>query len=185
MNERKCQHKRALELFQKIGDTVTPDQIDKHVGGTGSYYSKHMSVMRRWGFEFNVKKDGREIISYTLTKVPANEAEFRNGKVSKVKAKKAAPKAKAKKATPVKTKAVKTTPAPAKAAPAPKAKAVKATKTKDAKTSNLDKIKAVAKKRKAEQEELKETLKAAPSATSFTVDPDWDAVEEIDIAALV
>jgi hypothetical protein len=171
MNERKCQHKRALELFQKIGDTVTPDQIDKHVGGTGSYYSKHMSVMRRWGFEFSVKKDGREIVSYTLTKMPANASEYRAGKASKAK------KVVAKKAAPVaKSKVVKPAAAPkVVAAPAPKAK------TKNAKATNLRKIKEIAEKRNAE----KETLKATPSPTSFTVDPDWDAVEEVDIAALV
>lgn len=77
---KKCQHRTALELFTKIGDTATPGEIDGHVGGTGSYYSKHISVMRRWGFEFDVAKNGRQIASYTLIKMPDNENEYRTSK---------------------------------------------------------------------------------------------------------
>jgi len=158
MTERKCQHKKALELFQKIGDKATPADIDKHVGGTGSYYSKHMSVMRRWGFEFDVEKDGRMIVSYTLIKEPANAAEYRTGR-------------------PVKEKKVKVKKTVAKKA----VKAKTAKKATDVKAKNFATIKAVAEKRKEE----KKVIESAPTPTSYAVDEDWDSVENVDIAALV
>lgn len=163
---KKCQHRAALELFQKIGDTATPAEIDKHVGGTGSYYSKHVSVMRRWGFEFDVEKDGRTIVRYTLTKVPDNEAEYRNTKATK-----AAPK-----------KATKTAPKKATKTVAPKAKAAP---KKDAKAKNLDKMKKVLREKKEREKEMLEILEDEPAAVSYSVDSDWDSTENVDISALL
>lgn len=162
MTERKCQYRTALELFPKIGSKATPAQIDKHVGGTGSYYSKRICYLRIWGFEFDVEKNGREIVSYTLTGEPENAAEYRKGKPVKEK------KAKVKKT--VAKKAVKAKTSKKKAAP-----------VKDVKADNLAKIKAVAEKRKEE----KKVIESAPSPTSFSVDADWDSVEDVDISALV
>ena len=161
MSTRKCQYRTALELFPKIGSKATPTQIDKHVGGTGSYYSKRICYLRIWGFEFDVEKEGRKIVSYTLIKEPANAATYRTG-VSE--------KAKVKAKTKVKTKVV-----------APKVEA----KKDDVKSKNLAKIKAVAEKRKEEKVAVVETLVTAPVPTSFSVDPDWDSVDEVNIAALV
>lgn len=160
---RKCQHRAALELFKKVGDTATPAEIDKHVGGTGSYYSKHVSVMRRWGFEFDVEKDGRTIVRYTLTKVPANEAEYRTQPAAaKIATKKVAPKAKS------------------------KPKAVSKPKTKKTgKEKNLDTMRSVLRKQKQEKKEMLEVLKDEPQATSYSIDADWDSTDEVDISALI
>ena len=67
----------ALQLFDVVGKSVTPDEINKHVG-RGDYAAKYMSFLRgRHGFEFTVTKNGRNVLHYTLTKEPANAAEVR------------------------------------------------------------------------------------------------------------
>lgn len=178
---RKCQHRTALEVFPKVGATATPEDIDKHVGGTGSYYSKHMSVMRRWGFEFDVKKDGRNIVSYTLKKEPANAAEYRDlPKAAPAKAKKvAAPKKVAK--TPVKA-AKKAEKAPAKAPAKVAKKVTEKSKTAATKAKNLENLKTALAKVKAKKEE---EVKTPPKASSFSVDEDFDAVDELTVSDLL
>jgi hypothetical protein len=168
----------ALEVL-KLNKAVTPSEIDKHVGG--EYSSKYICQLRKRGFEFEVTKDGRNVVSYTLTKEPKNAAEIRGGtkKQKTVKAKKAAP---------VKTVAKAPVKAPVKAA-------AKATKTPakaatPVQKSNLEKIKAVAEKRKTvvptltkEETErldnLKANLKKAPPVSSVAVDEDFDAIEDV------
>lgn len=162
MKTRKCQYRTALELFPKIGSKATPEQIDKHVGGTGSYYSKRICYLRIWGFEFDVEKEGRKIISYTLTKEPTDAEKYRTGKPVKEKKVKAVAKTKTKVAPKAKTK-------------------VESKKEDTVKASNLAKIKAVAEKKKEE----KKIIESAPAPTSFAVDPDFDSVEDVDISALV
>lgn len=76
---KKNQNLRTLELFPEIGATVTPTEIDVHVGGTGSYFSKRICYLKQLGFKFDVKKDGRNIVSYTLTGEPENVSYLRNG----------------------------------------------------------------------------------------------------------
>lgn len=174
---RKCQHRKALEVFPKVGATATPEDIDKHVGGTGSYYSKHMSVMRRWGFEFDVKKDGRNIVSYTLKKEPADASEYRD-------LPKSAP-AKAKKATKVAAKAPKAEKSPKvakKESKAPVKKVSEKAKTAATKAKNLKNLKTALAKVKAKKEE---EVKTPPKATSFSVDEDFDAVDELTVSDLL
>ena len=92
---------RALKVIT-LNKAVTPGEINKEVG-TGEYAAKYITFLRRLGFEFTSKKDGRSIVSYTLVKEPKNVAEIR-ATTPKEKAVKVV-KAKAKKA---KTKVVKT-----------------------------------------------------------------------------
>ena len=171
----------ALEVL-KLNKAVTPSEIDKHVGG--EYSSKYICQLRKRGFEFEVTKDGRNVVSYTLIKEPKNATEIRGGtkKQKVVKVKKAVVK------TIVKA-AVKT---PAKATKTP----VKTPKKEPAKTatpaqkSNLEKIKAVAEKRKTvlptltkeeteRMDNLKANLKKVPPVSSVAVDEDFDAIEDV------
>lgn len=108
----------ALEVLQ-LGKAVSPGDINKHVA-TGNYASKYICFLRRLGFEFEVKKDGLSVVSYTLIKEPANAAMLRSGTKTRI-------------AHKVKI---------AEAKPAKVAKVTKVTKT----ISNLEKIKAVAQK---------------------------------------
>ena len=165
----------ALEVF-KLNKAVTPSEIDKHVGG--EYSSKYICQLRKRGFEFEVSKDGRNVVSYTLIKEPKNAEEIRTG-TKKQKAPKVtkAPKAPVAK----KTASVK---APVTKAPKAKVSVTKTTvplsddSTKAIKTwkdSNLAKIKAVAEQRKA--------IPKATPVSSVVVDEDFDAIE--DVRALV
>jgi hypothetical protein len=66
----------ALQLF-KIGEPVSPTAINKHVG-RGDYAAKYISFLKnRHGFDFTVQKDGRTVLTYTLVSEPANAAEVR------------------------------------------------------------------------------------------------------------
>jgi hypothetical protein len=67
---------RALKVIT-LNKAVTPGEINKEVG-TGDYAAKYVTFLRRLGFEFTSKKDGRSIVSYTLVKEPLNVADFRN-----------------------------------------------------------------------------------------------------------
>lgn len=62
----------ALEIM-KEGVAVTPTDIDAHVG-TGKYSSKYVSFLKRDGFVIETKKDGRNVVSYTLVSRPAEDA---------------------------------------------------------------------------------------------------------------
>jgi hypothetical protein len=62
---RKRPESNALEVI-KVNKSVTPADINKHVG-TGDYASKYMSFLKRDGFGIKVTKDGRKVVSYTLT----------------------------------------------------------------------------------------------------------------------
>ena len=158
----------ALEVI-KLNKAITPSEIDKHVGG--EYSSKYICQLRKRGFEFEVTKDGRNVVSYTLTKEPKNVEEIRSGtkkqKAPKVaKAKKVAVKAPVAKA-PVKT-AVKTK-APVK---------VSTKKEDDAKAANLAKIKEVAKKLDTLRETFVPEKKPLP-VSSVAVDSDFDEVTDV------
>lgn len=165
----------ALEVI-KLNKAITPSEIDKHVGG--EYSSKYICQLRKRGFEFEVVKDGRNVVSYTLVKEPKNAADIRAGtkKQKAVKAPKAPKVAVAKKVAvkaPVKT-AVKTKAPVTKDTPA---------QTK-AKASNLEKIKAVAIDRKnkedvAKLDALRESLKKVTPVSSVAVDSDFDEVEDV------
>lgn len=170
---KKCLQRKALELFTKVGDSVTPEQINKHVGGTGSYFSKHISILRSWGYDFKLEKDGRTIVSYTLTQVPENDADYRvskrdQNKPAPVAVKKA--KRKAKKALPTVSKK--------RGQPAVSENA-------SVKEKNLDTMRRVLREKKERDRELLEVLEEEPQATSYSVDADWDSTENVDISELV
>ena len=170
---------RALAVL-KLGKTVTPQEINDHVG-TGDYAAKYVSFLNtRYGFTITANKDGRKVVSYTVIAEPSNAADLRSQQPKAPKAKAAkAPKApKAAKVTPVKS-------------------AVDVVA--DAKAKNLATIKkvaekvAAAKKAKVKRAKVREfddvTEQFGTSgevATSYSVDKDWDSVDldNLDLKAL-
>lgn len=164
-------HELTLELLNKVGKTVTPSEIDKHVN-VGAYSSKHVWFLRKLGFGIDATKDGRTVVSYTLVSEPANAAEIRAGKPKKAPKVKAPKVAKAPKAKAVKAPKVAKT---AKAAPAKKTAPVKV------KSKNLAKMKEVLEKKKSVEAELKST----PPAATYSVDPEWDSTEALDVRDLL
>jgi len=81
---------RALAVLV-MGKTVTPAQINDHVG-TGDYAAKYVSFLNtRYGFTITANKDGRKVVSYTMIAEPANAADLRAAtpktKIAKPKAK--------------------------------------------------------------------------------------------------
>lgn len=189
---------RALGVIH-LNKPVTPAEINAHVG-TGDYAAKYISFLRnRYGFTFQVNKDGRQVLSYTCIAEPANVAELRATQ-PKAKAAKAAKTAKPSKpvAVKVKTKIVK-----------PKSeetgdfqiKVEKATKA-DAEASrkpvsaaaiaiaNMSKNRAKVAARKSVKpkkvDHVEKTLGSSGEiATSYNIDGDFDSVEGMDIKSLV
>ena len=66
---------RALAVI-KLGVPVTPSKINECVD-TGNYASKWILYLKIMGFEFEVNKDGRNVVSYTMISEPKNAAELR------------------------------------------------------------------------------------------------------------
>lgn len=67
---------RALAVME-MNKPVTPAEINAHVG-TGDYAAKYISFLKnRYGFDFTVQKNGRQVVSYTMVKEPKNVAELR------------------------------------------------------------------------------------------------------------
>lgn len=140
----------ALEVFA-LDKAVSPSDIEKHVGD--KYSSKYICQLRKRGFVFEVKKEGRNIVSYTLTKEPKNASEIRVGTKKQ------------------KTAKVKTAKAPSKKVV--KAPVVTKTKVEAPEGSNLAKIKAIAEKRKAA------AVPTSMPVSSVTVDADFDEVTDV------
>jgi hypothetical protein len=175
---------KVLEIA-KLGVPVSPSQINDHIG-KGNYAAKHVLYLKILGYDFSVAKSGRNVVSYTLIKEPANAAALvanATNKTSKAKT----PKAKTVKLSTVIKKVNKeftAKKAAESAAPAPvKAKAAKRGKSvADIKAANLAKLKAVGAKFKAEKIEV---LTEEPAATSFSIDGDWDSFDGVDIKNLL
>ena len=161
----------ALQLFDVVGKSVTPDEINKHVG-RGDYAAKYMSFLRgRHGFEFTVTKNGRSVLHYTLTKEPANAAEVR-AKATDVKVKAVkAPKVKESKVS-VETTEVK--------APVKKPKVV-VTHTDEDDVPVMDRARKSSKK----VDEVEATFGSSGSVGSYSVDADWDSTDGLDIRHLI
>lgn len=68
---------RALTVI-KLNEPVTPSQINSQVN-TGNYAAKYISLLKKVGFVFTVQKDGRNVVSYTLTKEPEDAEKYRSG----------------------------------------------------------------------------------------------------------
>ena len=180
---------RALAVLQ-LGKTVTPKEINDHVG-TGEYAAKYVSFLNtRYGFNITANKDGRRVVSYTMIAEPDNAAELRGATPKATKAKAAkVPKA------PKVSKALGLTKSQAKQV----RDEVAAEKVADIKAKNLETLKKVAaernkattKKAKAkrvprESDYVRDTFGSTGEiATSYNVDADWDSVEGLDLQKLV
>ena len=173
---------RALAVLQ-MGKTVTPAEINAHVG-TGDYAAKYVSFLNtRYGFTITANKDGRKVVSYTMIAEPANAAELRSATPK-------APKAKVAKAPKVKA----TKPNITQPTSVPKADVA------DIKAKNLETIKKVAEgmkkvaakkaksnKKTREFDDVTEQFGTnGEVATSYSVDKDWDSIDlnNVDLKAL-
>ena len=170
---------RALAVI-KLGVPVSPQEINDHVG-TGDYAAKYISFLRtRNGFEFTIQKDGRKVVSYTMIKEPANAAELRSLQPKATKAKTVkAPKV-AKVINPTAT-AI---------ANVPKKSDV------DVKAKNLETMKKVAASMKAKTSKKAKKVRefddvteqfgtSGEVATSYSIDKDWDSVDNLDLSKLI
>jgi hypothetical protein len=188
---------RALAVLQ-MGKTVTPAQINDHVG-TGDYAAKYVSFLNtRYGFTITANKDGRKVVSYTMIAEPANAADLRA----------ATPKTKIAKPKAVKVKApkAKVVNKVAKVLGLTMAEAneireeVAAERTLEIKAKNLETIKKVAEgmkkvaakkaksnKKTREFDDVTEQFGTSGEVgTSFSVDKDWDSIDlnNVDLKAL-
>ena len=171
---------KVLELCT-LNKSVTPTEINDYIG-KGNYASKHVLYLRGHGYEFSVVKDGRNVASYTLIKVPSDHEQLiaaAANKKNKVKAPKAAKVAKP------------TTAGVARVKVSTKQK-VKAPTKAEIKAANLAKLKAVGakfnaskKKNVREFDDVTETFGTSGEVgTSFSVERDWDSIEGLDLKAL-
>ena len=174
-NSGKRPHEKLLEIMN-VGDTLTPSEIDAHVGN-GNYASKHVWFLGKLGFKFDIVKDGRSVVSYTMTDEPANAAELRNPAPKAVKAKAVkAPKEKKEKAPKVeKTKAAE----PKAERKVRMSKQTPAPVTKAARKILKDKADAQA---DALIAELGMKNAGEYAGGTYSVDPDWDSMDGIDVA---
>jgi len=190
---------RALAVLQ-MGKTVTPAQINDHVG-TGDYAAKYVSFLNtRYGFTITANKDGRKVVSYTMIAEPANAADLR---AATPKTKIAKPKAKTVKLSTVVKKVNKKFTA-SKALAAENAAIVRAVteaeNVAEIKAKNLETIKKVAEgmkkvaakkaksnKKTREFDDVTEQFGTSGEVgTSFSVDKDWDSIDlnNVDLKAL-
>jgi hypothetical protein len=187
---------RALAVLQ-LGKTVTPKEINDHVG-TGEYAAKYVSFLNtRYGFNITANKDGRKVVSYTMIAEPANAAELRGATPKATKAKTV------KLSTIVKKVNKKFTTAKALGLTTAEAKEVRAEVAADKeaiKAKNLETLKKVAAERNKTAAKSAKKAKRVPResdyirdtfgstgeiATSYNVDADWDSVEGLDLQKLV
>jgi hypothetical protein len=189
---------RALAVLQ-MGKTVTPAQINDHVG-TGDYAAKYVSFLNtRYGFTITANKDGRKVVSYTMIAEPANAADLRAAtpktKIAKPKAVKVkAPKANITQPTFV-PKALGLTMAEAneireevaaERALEIKAKNLETMKKVAAKFKPTKATKKVSKKKTREFDDVTEQFGTSGEvATSFSVDKDWDSIENLDLSKIL
>lgn len=134
----------VLDLFEKK-KTLTPDEINAFM--SNNYASKYVCYLRIAGYDFDVNKDGRTVVSYTF-----------------------------------KGKSKGTTKKPATTVPT----------VSKSKPEKLAKVKnTVAKKPKVSVEEkLLQELDMMPlqkdfSSSSFSIDSEWDSVDNVDVTSLV
>ena len=166
----------TLQLFDVVGKTVTPDEINKHVG-RGDYAGKYMSFLRkRHGFVFSVTKNGRSVISYTLLSEPDNAAEVR----AKATVTKPVKPAKVKAEKKVKEKKEVTSVVTEK-------KAAKKPKVVVTHTDEDDDVPVMDRGHKSSKkiDEVEATFGSSGSVGSYSVDADWDRVDELDVRHLL
>lgn len=175
---------RALAVLV-MGKTVTPAEINDHVG-TGDYAAKYVSFLNtRYGFTITANKDGRKVVSYTMIAEPANAAELRAAQPK-------APKVKAVKAPKVAKVTKVANPTATAIANMPKKS------DDDIKAKNLETIKKVAegmKKVAAKKKVAKKVREfddvteqfgtSGEVATSFSIDKDWDSIDGVDLSKII
>lgn len=152
-------HLRALELFRQK-DTVTPQELNDFVGA-GNYASKYVCYLKLDGHEIETIKTGRTVTAYKY--ISEGDSATREYKWV----------------------------APAKrgAAPAaPKTKKVKVVAAPKPKKAKLVKQKAAAAKPKKEKsvmdanyDEVEKTFGSSGAIGNYSVDPDWDSMDGIDV----
>ena len=146
----------------KVGKPLTPSEINR-AAGNGDYAAKYVMLMRKYyGFDITVQKDAKRVVSYTVVAEPANVADLRNytGREKVAKPAKAVKSAKTVTVAPVATSKAKPTKVAAKAA------AVKVpVKPVSQKSRNIDPVE-------------REFGSTGEIATSFSLDPGWDSVDE-------
>ena len=189
---------RALAVLV-MGKTVTPAEINAHVG-TGDYAAKYVSFLNtRYGFTITANKDGRKVVSYTMIAEPSNAADLR---AATPKTKIAKPKAKTVKLSTVVKKVNKKFTA-SKALAAENAAIVRAVteaeNVADIKAKNLETMKKVAakfkptkatkkvsKKKTREFDDVTEQFGTSGEVgTSFSVERDWDSIDGLDLQKLL
>ena len=156
----------ALNLFKSKG-TVTPDQINKHVG-KGNYASKYVLYLKLAGHDITTTKQGRTVVSYTYvginknvdTSIKASDRRAGSMLTGKpvVKAAKPAPKS-----------------APVKVAKAKPKKTAKPVMTKEEIKKATEAIMALREKDKAVKDEVTQVFGSSGAVSSYGVDADWDS----------
>lgn len=134
-------------------NTLTPTELDAKVG-LGKYVSKHVSWLRHWGHEIRTNKDGRNVVSYTYI----SESPTAYLKLADIRAKDVRKAAKVAPAAQV------------------KAQAVAKVKAKPAQRKQI--AKAAARKARV-HDEVEETFGTSGNVGSYSVDPDWDSVDDV------
>ena len=160
----------------KVGVAVTPSEIDMHVG-KGKYASKHILYLKILGYDFQVAKDGRNVVSYTLIKEPDNVAALLPTK--KAKAAKAPSVPKAKVAAPKSSSVSKTK----KSKVATEKKVAAAKKSVGGNAANLAKLREIGKRFSKPVDEVEETF--GTTGELGAIDGGWDSIEGIDLAKLL
>lgn len=159
----------ALEFLKSKG-TATPAEINAHVG-KGNYAAKYVCYLKLYGYEIETVKDGRTVTEYKF--ISDGDSATRNfkwvapadrGKVKTPKVK-AAKVAKPKASKPVKVRQSKQTPS------APVKKAAR-NALKDRADAEADRLLA----------EIGMKNAGEYAGGTYSVDPDWDSMDGIDVA---
>lgn len=157
-------HFVALE-FLKAKGSATPDEINAHVG-KGNYAAKYVCYLKLHGYEIETVKNGRTVTEYKY--ISDGDSATRNFKWV----------APADRDKPKAVKAVK----------APKAKAVKVRQSKQTAQAPVKKAARNVLKERADKEadallaEIGMKNAGEYAGGTYSVDPDWDSMDGIDVA---
>ena len=182
---------RALAVLQ-LGKTVTPQEINDHVG-TGDYAAKYVSFLNtRYGFKITANKDGRKVVSYTVLAEPDNASDLRAAtpkapklKVKSIKAPKVAKVSKALGLTMAEANEIREEVASERALEI-KAKNLETMRKVAAKMKDKTSKKSTSKKKVREFDDVTETFGTSGEVgTSFSVERDWDSFENLDLTKLL
>ena len=180
---------RALAVLQ-LGKTVTPQEINDHVG-TGDYAAKYVSFLNtRYGFKITANKDGRKVVSYTVLAEPDNASDLRAAtpKAPKlvVKSIKAPKVAKVLGLTKNEAAEIRAEVKAEKTAEEIKAKNLETMRKVAAKMKDKTSKKSTSKKKVREFDDVTEQFGTSGEVgTSFSVERDWDSIDGLDLAKLL